>query len=267
VEWTDDTRIETPEQIDVALELAGLGSRFLAQALDWAIKLGTVAVLALLALVVLALLGASPTTGDKTVRMTVLAFLVALGYLFLLGYDIYFEVRHNGQTPGKHQAGLRVLRDSGAPVDFRTSCVRNLLAMADFLPSFHLLGGLLVLLTARHQRLGDLAAGTIVVRERVADVPADVSKKIDDLASNDYAFTAEQIAPCLPEGRHILRSFFQRSAEMDASARLRLARRLAEEYARKTATVLPASGLTGRQALVFLASLYRDMENLVRHGS
>jgi hypothetical protein len=53
---------------------------------------------------------------------------------------------------------------------------------------------------------------------------------------------------------------------MDAAAQLKLARRLAEEYARKTATVLPAPEMTGRQALVFLASLYRDLENLVRHG-
>jgi uncharacterized RDD family membrane protein YckC len=266
MEWTDDTRIETPEQIDVALELAGLGSRFLAQVLDWGVKLGIVALVALLGLIVLALLGVSPTSGDKTVRIAVLAFLVAVVYVFLLGYDIYFEIRHNGQTLGKKRAGIRVLRDSGAPVDFRSACVRNLLAMADFLPCLHLLGGLLVLLTARHQRLGDLAAGTIVIRERVSDVPADVSKRIDDLASSEFAFTAEQITPCLPQGRHILRSFFQRYAEMEGGARLQLARRLAEEYAHKTATALPAPGLTGRGALVFLASLYRDMENLVRHG-
>jgi hypothetical protein len=158
------------------------------------------------------------------------------------------------------------VRDRGAPVDFRSACVRNLLATPDFLPCFHLLGGLLVLLTARHQRHGDLAAGTLVIRERVADVPADVSKRIDELTSNEFAFTAEQLAPCLPEGRHILRSFFQRYGELERDARRQLALRLAEEYARKTATVLPAHGLTGRQALVFLASLYRDMENLVRHG-
>jgi hypothetical protein len=63
-----------------------------------------------------------------------------------------------------------------------------------------------------------------------------------------------------------LRSFFQRYAEMEGGARLQLARRLAEEFARKTATALPEPGLAGRQSLVFLASLYRDMENLVRHG-
>jgi uncharacterized RDD family membrane protein YckC len=191
VEWTDDTRIETPEQIDVALELPGLGSRFLAQLLDWAVKLGALALLVLLGAFLITLLGGTLPSGERSPQFAVLAVLLALVCVFFLGYDIYFEVRHNGQTPGKRRAGIRVLRDSGAPVDFRSAYIRNLLAMADFLPCFHLLGGRLVLLTARHHRLGDLAAGTLVIRERVASVPADVSKKIHDLASNEFAFTAE----------------------------------------------------------------------------
>src|SRR5207237_7237038 len=96
-------------------------------------------------------------------------YLAVLGLIvgaLLMAYDVYFEVRHNGQTPGKRHQGLRVLRESGGPFDFRRSCIRSLLAVADLLPAFYLLGATLVLLTRRHQRLGDLAAGTMVIRER-----------------------------------------------------------------------------------------------------
>ena len=264
MQWTDDLRIETPEQIDVSLELAGLGSRFVARVLDWLIKLGLAAVVGVLGAVIVGLLGF--TAGAKNVSVYVLTFLVAIFYAFFLGYDIYFEVRHNGQSPGKRRAGIRVIREGGAPLDFRSACVRNLLGAADFLPAFYFLGGLLVLLTERNQRLGDLAAGTLVVRERALEAPADVAQEVDRLASPDFAFTSDQLAACFPDGRHILRSFFQRYHQLDDGPRNQLARRLAEEFLRKTSYRLDTPVLDGRRAEVFLASLHRDLEKLARHG-
>src|SRR5437867_2113985 len=149
MQWTDDIRIETPEQIDLSLEIAGLGSRFVARVLDWLIKWGILAVAALLGLIVVGLIGVA---WGKLASIMLLAVLVALFYAFLLGFDIYYEVRHNGQTPGKKFVGIRVLREGGAPVDFRSACVRNLLGTADFLPMFYLLGGLIMLLSPRGQR-------------------------------------------------------------------------------------------------------------------
>ena len=262
--WTDDIQIETPEQIDVSLELAGLGSRFVARLLDWLVEIGTLVVIGILGLVLLSLLGVA--MGRNLGSIFVTTFLVGLALIFFLGYDVYFEVRQNGQTPGKKRAGIRVIREGGAPVDFRSSCIRNLLSAADFLPAFHFLGGLLVLLSARNQRLGDMAAGTIVIRERVLDAPGDLSKQVDPLASEEFAFTAEQLRACFPDGRHILRSFFQRYPEMDADARGQLARRLAEEFVRKTSYPLPAPLGDGVQAETFLACLYRDLEKLTRTG-
>ncbi|HLJ94441.1 MAG TPA: RDD family protein, partial [Gemmataceae bacterium] len=226
MQWTDNVRIETPEQIDVSLELAGLGSRFVARVLDWMIKLGIAVVVGILGAIVLGLLGYAP--GAKTVSIYVLTLLVGLFYAFFLGYDIYFEVRRNGQTPGKRRAGIRVIREEGAPLDFRSACIRNLLGTADFLPAFYLLGGLFVLLTPRNQRLGDLAAGTIVIRERAVAAPADVAVEVGRLASPELVFTADQLAACNPNGRHILRSFFQRYHQLADEPRHRLARSLAE---------------------------------------
>ncbi len=264
MQWTDDLRIETPEQIDVSLELAGLGSRFVARVLDWLIKLGLAAVVGVLGAVIVGLLGF--TAGAKNISVYVLTFLVAIFYAFFLGYDIYFEVRHNGQSPGKRRAGIRVIREGGAPLDFQSACIRNLLGTADFLPAFYLLGGLFVLLTPRNQRLGDLAAGTIVIRERAVEAPADVALEVERLASPELAFTADQLAACFPEGRHIVRSFFQRYHQLADGPRYQLARRLAEEFLRKTSYQLSARDLDGHGAEVFLASLHRDLEKLARHG-
>src|SRR5262249_16478266 len=158
--WTDAIRIETPEQIDISLELAGLGSRFVARLIDWLIKWGILFVVGIVGAVLFGLLGGAASLGDPLAANTpspfmVLTFLAAFFDAFLLGYDIYFELRQNGQTPGKKRAGIRVIRESGAPVDLRSACVRNFLGVADFLPVFYLLGAFLIALSERKQRLGD----------------------------------------------------------------------------------------------------------------
>ena len=77
-----------------------------------------------------------------------------------------FEVRSRGRTLGKRWTGLRVVRTGGRPVTFVPSCVRNVMRLVDFLPAFYAIGMLSIFVTPRNQRLGDLAAGTLIVRER-----------------------------------------------------------------------------------------------------
>ncbi len=262
--WSDEIRIETPEQIDVQLEVAGLGSRFVAQVIDWVLKWGLLALLALLVAVVLSLLGAGVERHFSSILLR--ALLVFFFYVFLLGFDIYFELRHNGQTPGKKHAGIRVVREGGGPVDFQAVCVRNLLGMADFLPSFYALGALLILVTPRGQRLGDLAAGTVVIRERAFTPPVDLDKEIDQLARPELTFTAEQLQACQAEDRHVLRSFFQRYAEMEPEPRSRLAFRLVEAFLTKMGCDPAEPIVDSEDAEQFLASLYRDLESWTRNG-
>jgi uncharacterized RDD family membrane protein YckC len=261
--WADEVRIETPEQIDVSLEVAGLGSRFVAQIVDWGIKFGVIIFLGLLAAVLLLLLGV--TFEDKTMRSLLLAGFIIIFYVMFLGFDMFFEVRFNGQTPGKMVAGIRVIREGGGPVDVSAACVRNVLGLADMLPIFYLLGGLIVLLNKRGQRLGDMAAGTIVIRERAADAPVDSMALVSHLATDQIGFTTNQLAACAPIDRHILKSFFQRYGEMDAVPRDQLAYRLAHQFMRKTSYRPPAPIANGRHASALLASLYRDLESAARH--
>ncbi len=263
MQWTDEVRIETPEQIEVSLEIAGVGSRFVAQVTDWLIKWGIVLVVVILASIVAGMLGAALST--KTIGYLLGALIVTLFYAFLLCFDIYFEVRHNGQTPGKKIAGIRTLREGGAPLDFRSACVRNLLGMADFLPAFYLLGGFLVMINSRGQRLGDMAAGTIVVRERAIQPPPALNKTIQQLTSDEFHFTPEQVRACSAEDRFLIRSFFQRAEKMEEGPREQLALRLAHAFVQKLAYQPAAPIEDDIRAESFLASLYRDLENWIEH--
>jgi uncharacterized RDD family membrane protein YckC len=263
MQWADDIRIETPEQIDLSLEIAGLGSRFVAQVLDWVIKWGILSGISILAIVVAALLGAS--FNFQTTPILLIALVLGLFYAFLLGFDIILEVRGNGQTPGKKIAGIRVIREGGAPVDFQTAAIRNLLGLADFLPGFYMLGGFLVLLTARGQRVGDLAAGTIVIRERIQAPPADLQEELAHLPVAEFPFTAEQLERCSARDRFILRSFFQRRRQLERDARRRLTQQLASTFMDKLASATPDTILGDDQAESFLASLYQHLENWARH--
>jgi len=263
MQWSDDVTVETPEQIDVSLELAGLGSRFVAWMVDLLLLTGIYLGVGLILVIFVGLLQ------DRFAKDLGWTFLLALGVaaMFALqqGYDSYFELRHNGQTPGKRVAGIRVLRDGGAPVDFRSSAIRNLLRVADIVPGFYLLGGLLILVSGRNQRLGDLAAGTLVTRERARALPADLNAEIDRVASQEIVFTAEQLAGCSPQDRHVLRSFFQRWEQMEDRPRRQLAQKLVDEYLHKTSYPLGDANASTWTEEGFLASLYRDLKALDQH--
>src|SRR5436190_675148 len=171
--WMDEMRIETPEQIGVDLELAGLGTRFLAQVIDWFWKVLLSFALVLVGGLLYGLLMQVDPVANASTMTT--ALVVGVLYVLWLGYGIYFELRWNGQTPGKRVVGIRAVQQNGAPLDARAACVRNLLAIADFLPALQLLGAIMILLTTNRQRLGDLAAGTVVIRERAAGAGAETA--------------------------------------------------------------------------------------------
>ena len=161
MEYEDRVRISTPEGVDVELTLAGIGSRFIAAILDLLIQ-GAVLLAAAFALGVLGGAGAG----------LAIAVFAILFFLVFFGYDVLFEVRSRGRTLGKRWTGLRVVRTGGRPVTFVPSCVRNVMRLVDILPAFYAIGMLSIFVTPRNQRLGDLAAGTLIVRERPGGIRA-----------------------------------------------------------------------------------------------
>jgi uncharacterized RDD family membrane protein YckC len=149
-DYQDRLRIATPEGVTVDLILAGVGSRFTATLIDLTFK----------GLLILAALLATSAVGDFG-----LALFSVISFAIYFGYDVAFEVLAGGQTPGKRWTGLRVLRDDGRPVDLLSSAIRNVVRLVDGLPLSYLPAMVSILATERNQRLGDLAASTIVVRE------------------------------------------------------------------------------------------------------
>ncbi|WP_327465357.1 RDD family protein [Baekduia sp.] len=149
-DYQDRLRIATPEGVTVDLILAGLGSRFIAALIDLTLK----------GLLILGAFIAAVQIGDIG-----LALFSVISFAIYFGYDVAFEVLANGQTPGKRWTGLRVLRDDGRPVDLLSSSIRNVVRLVDGLPLSYFPAMVSILLTKRNQRIGDLAASTIVVRE------------------------------------------------------------------------------------------------------
>jgi uncharacterized RDD family membrane protein YckC len=165
--------IDTPENVSFDFEIAGIGSRFIAALVDTLIIL----LLQILAFAVglVAILSIDQFSGSigsylQDNLATALAISGLIGFLFLWGYYIFFELAWNGSTPGKHLARLRVIRVDGRPITLSESLVRNLVRVIDFMPGFYGVGVVTMFLSSQSRRLGDLAAGTLVVHEKAKTI-------------------------------------------------------------------------------------------------
>src|SRR5438067_2693325 len=172
---SDDTLvIETPERVPLHFALASIGNRFIACAIDHAIQVVTLIAVVILFLIVadVSNVGNRLTSAPKWV----IALLIILIFVLFAGYFAFFEWIWNGQTPGKRWLKLRVIREDGRPIGFFEAVVRNLLRIFDMQPApifpFYSIGLISVFAAEKDQRVGDLVAGTVVVREREAEAPA-----------------------------------------------------------------------------------------------
>jgi uncharacterized RDD family membrane protein YckC len=162
--------IETPERVPLHFALASIGNRFLACAIDHAIQAVTLAVMAGGFFI---LEGYSSLEGRfNSAPKWVFAVFIIIVFLLFSTYFAFFEWIWSGQTPGKRWMKLRVIREDGRPVTFWEAAVRNLLRSFDIMPwPFYSIGLISVFSSSRDQRVGDMIAGTVVVREREAEAP------------------------------------------------------------------------------------------------
>ena len=242
--YEDRISIATPEGVDLELTLAGLGSRSVARLVDQAIQTAVMLALGVLAGVAGAGLGSS-STGALALALVVVAV-----FLVQFGYDVLFEVLASGRTPGKRWSGLRVVRSDGAPVGFVTSAVRNLVRLVDILPVMYGVGMVAVLASGRNQRLGDMAAGTVVVRERreaarVAPVPEGVGR--DGVTGGAIARETWDLSAVSAEELATVRRFLDRRSGLTPDARARLATELASRLSPK---VVGPAGDAGPEAFL-----------------
>lgn len=157
--------IDTPENVSFDYEVAGIGSRFLAALTDTLI---IVLVILALAAVLFGVLGNWLDGFSDEAQFTYAAVFILLSFVVLWGYYIFFETTWSGQTPGKRWVGLRVVRLNGLPISVSEAVIRNIVRIIDFLPTGYGIGVVVMFIQPQARRLGDLAAGTLVVFERTA---------------------------------------------------------------------------------------------------
>ncbi len=238
MEYEDLLTIQTPEGVSIDLVLAGYGSRFIAAFLDGLLKLIVIGAAALLALAL-----------DGQVA---LAVFVVLAFAVTAGYDILFEVLAAGRTPAKRWGGLRVVQADGRPVTLSVSAVRNLIRLLDGPATGYALGTIAILVTERNQRIGDLAAGTIVVRERPVTTPLPAASRPagGEGAQPDEAWDATGVTD---DELVAVRRFLARRHELESVVRDRLARQLAaglRERVSGSPPALPAERFLEQLAVV-----------------
>jgi len=213
--FADRHTVETPEQIQLQFALAGVGSRFLAIALD------TLMQAAFAAFIGLSLFFLSWTGLLKEWHLTSLWLTAALiAFLFILqfGYFAVFEIFWNGQTPGKRAIGIRVIKDTGRPLSPAETIGRNLLRIIDQLPGFYAVAVLTAMFNAQGKRLGDFVAGALVVREKSLD-------EIQHSWATSPASTSSLLGAnrLTPDEVALIDAFLTRRGDLDPGVRHRMA--------------------------------------------
>ncbi len=191
--------IETPERVPLEFSLASIGNRFLAVAVDHVLQFLAMFTIAWFLIAVSDLpLGETAEETLTTMPGWLFAATILLVFFIFASYFIIFEWLWNGQTPGKRMMKLRVIREDGRPVTLWEAIARNLIRIADAMPGFiipiYSVGLITAFLNSRDQRLGDIFAGTVVIRERTDEAPTfreTFSSTTPDLAYARFKPTVE----------------------------------------------------------------------------
>jgi uncharacterized RDD family membrane protein YckC len=262
--YNDQLNIDTPEQVELEFGVAGIGSRFVAALIDGLI-ISLVYFLEILAFVALA---AGATAGGRsdgpmdTAAKWVIAIIIFVNFAFFWGYFSFFEAYWRGQTPGKRMMKLRVIKDSGRQITLFEAMARNLIRVVDYLPGLYLVGVITMLCNKLNKRLGDFAAGTIVVHERANEQPlvfqtsttliapvgfgaqAPVSQgwsqeRLATWAKPLAVFPADAVAKLSGQDLVVIEAFFGRMLDLPMETRAGIAYRMCGQMTAKMGVPVP----------------------------
>jgi uncharacterized RDD family membrane protein YckC len=274
-ETPDQLTIETPEQVAIHFPIAGIGSRFLAVLADTVVQV--IAYIAIFLVIVLVLTSAPRINGFMLSRLGdkwIIAAVILFYFLLYWGYFTLFEAFWNGQTPGKKLCKLRVIRDSGRQITLFESMTRNLIRVVDAFPSFYAVGIVSMLCNRRNKRLGDFAAGTLVIHERAPEPAlwsgtasrtitagafapvASPSAPLVDL--NIVDLPADAVARLTADDLNVIDHFFARAIDIDIPRRRALAERLAQQMTAKMGIAMP-EGITAERILESIDRILRGI--------
>jgi uncharacterized RDD family membrane protein YckC len=221
--------ISTPENVDLHLELAGLGNRILACVLDTLVSLllNTVITIGLL-FVWFSLKQMSVPSGVLAATSTYLLMLgITANFIVIFGYFLFFEGFWHGQTPGKRIVQIRVVEQNGQPITWSSAIVRNLIRIVD--QSVLLMGLVSMFIDKNERRIGDFAAGTMVIRERTPESSAIHITSVPD--SNTFSAQLD-VGRITPDEYDLLMTFLKRREKIKA-ARSTVADQLSDYFKQK----------------------------------
>ena len=229
VELDDRLAITTPEGVVLDLVVAGIGSRFLAGMLDVAIQVFTL----------FAVIQTATATNLRSGFVT--AGLIVIAFLVIFGYPVLFELFNQGRTPGKLAVGLRVVRADGNPISAAASLIRNLLRLIDGWTALTFIlfpVGFVAAFTTRHcQRLGDLAAGTVVIRERFATTGTNPAAYLTLPPPPGLNW---DVAAITPDEVFVIRRYLERRATLPPYSRMHLSAALGQRIRARIPGVDPS---------------------------
>lgn len=253
------------------MPIAGIGSRFIAIVVDYLIWAVGLTVLSLLGVI----LFASVHMFSEISANWLVGIVLVILFLIHWGYFTLFEAFGNGRTPGKRVAKIRVIHGSGRAVSFVEALARNLVRAIDYLPGMYAVGVVAMFFSRQNQRLGDMVAGTLVVRDREVDTPhwgesgsltftAPAQANVTPLAAPhlSVALPASGLARLSVTDLEVLEGFFARRLDMDLATRAALAERMAQAFSAKSGLEIPP----GISVETFLEAVAHQLREVARMG-
>lgn len=213
--------IETPENIVLERRLAGIGSRFLAGLVD---NLLLALLYLILGLLLMGILSINPFNIRQIGSLESIGLVLWFLAFFLIywGYFCFFEWLTNGQSPGKKYIKIRVVKDGGGAITFTDIAIRNLLRVVDSLPGAYAVAGVCMFISRKTQRLGDLAASTVVISEQPLEYSAKDGKKRGIQWEQEISPESLRVTGLTPEELRLLHNYSLRRSELTLQARQRV---------------------------------------------
>jgi uncharacterized RDD family membrane protein YckC len=273
-QYRDQLSIDTPEQVALSFPVAGLGSRMLAHLADLLLQSAVYVFLVIVISLAFASAGGVERlnrVSDRT-GMWLTAGLIFVNFLFFWGYYTLFEAFWNGQTPGKRLNRIRVIKDTGRQITLFEAMARNFLRIIDMMPTAYVIGIITIVVSKQNKRLGDLLAGTIVVRQEetagagsayssrsitIAPEPAPVQNHVMR-PDQDVEFDPSVITKLSTEDLVMIEAFFARIPDLDPDTIDRIGSQMLASLCRKMQIEVPASP-GSRRCLEAIAHSLREV--------
>ncbi|MDF5736958.1 MULTISPECIES: RDD family protein [unclassified Nostoc] len=215
---------QTPESVELEFILAGIGNRALALLIDYTVLVVTLFVFFLAWTVFSTQLFNFFDAQNLGIWLIAIFFIIA--FAIYISYFVFFETLWFGQTPGKRVAKIRVVRDDGRLIGLQQATLRALLRPFD---ETLFIGAFLIMLGSREKRLGDLAAGTIVIQAQTPTASATLTISEQAKVLHEQLIQIADLSLLLPDDFAVIRDYLQRRGAMSLKARASLSLKLAEQ--------------------------------------